>query len=133
MVQSQVTTNTGFAEMAKYIAGEASNALCNAICLKTNCCATEVCTAADLTNCTESGLTILAGTVITSQTTCANDTIQLDRSFNAQASATVLGFAIFNADNDIAIGICCFDAAVPLVTNDLLNVQFKQALAIQGA
>lgn len=129
MSQAQTATNTGYGEMAKYLAGEASNAICNAICLKTSCCATEACAAADLTNCTESGLTILAGTMTTSQTTVANDTVQLDRSFNAQATATVLGFACFNADNDVAMGICCFAAGVPLETNDLLNVQFKWAIS----
>lgn len=129
MSQVQAASNTGYAEMAKYLAGEAANAICNAICLKTACCAAENQSVANWTNCTESGLTILAGTMTTSQTTVANDTVQLDRSFNAQASATVKGFGCTNADNDVNMGMCCFAADVPLEVNDLLNVQFKWAIA----
>lgn len=130
MSQVQCATNTGYAEMAMYLAGEGANAICNCICLKTTCCALEAQTVSTWgSNCTESGLTILAGTMTTSQTTVANDTIQLDRSFNAQASATVKGFGCTNADNDVAMGICCFAADVPLEVNDLLNVQFKWAVA----
>lgn len=129
MSQVQCAHNTSYAEMAHYLAGEASNAICNAICLKTACCATEACTIANWTNCTESGLTILAGTMSTVQTTVANDTVRLIRSFNCQANATVKGFGCTNADNDVAMGTCCFAADVPLVVNDLLNCQFDWAIA----
>ena len=130
MAQVQCATNTGYGEMAKQLtAGETASAVNSCICLKTACCALENQSAANLTNCTESGLTVADATMTTSQTTVANDTVQLDHSFNAQATANVLGFACFNDDNDVAAGICCFDATVPLEVNDLLNVQFKWAIA----
>lgn len=130
MAQVQCATNTGYAEMAKQCTyGESATAIRSAICLKTACCALEACSAADITNCTESGLTVADATMTTSQTTVANDTMQLDHQFNCQANATVKGFACFNDDNDVMEGICCFAADVPLVVNDLINVQFKWAIA----
>ena len=129
MSQVQVATNEAYGEMGRLIAGLAANSINSAICLKTACCALEACVAANLTNCTESGLTVADATITASQTTVANDTVQLDHSFNAQASATVKGFACFDDNNTFAMGICCFAADVPLEVNDLLNVQFKWAIS----
>ena len=130
MAQVQAATNTGYAEMAKQMTyGETATAIRSCICLKTACCAQEDQAVGDITNCDESGLTVADATMTTSQTTVANDTMQLDHSFNAQASATVKGFACFNDDNDVLMGICCFAADVPLEVNDLLNVQFKWAVS----
>ena len=133
MAQVQVTTNEGFGELAmQCTAGEAASAINSCVCLRATCCATEACVNADLNYAIATGLTIADATMTTSATTVANDTIQLDHSFNAQQVQAVLGFACFNDDNDVAMGICCFDASVPLEVNDLLNVQFKWAFAIQA-
>lgn len=129
MAQVQVATNEAYGEMGRYLAGVSGAAVKSAICLKTACCALEACVAANLTNCTESGLTVADATLTASQTIVANDTVQLDHSFNAQAPANVLGFACFDDNNTYAMGICCFDATVPLEVNDLLNVQFKWGIS----
>ena len=129
MAQVQVATNEAYGEMGRLIAGLAANAVKSVICLKTACCALEACVAANLTNATESGLTIADATITAVTTAVVNDTVQLDHSFNAQASATIKGFACFEDNNTFAMGICCFAADVPLEVNDLLNVQFKWAIS----
>lgn len=133
MAQIQVATNEAYGELAKQCtAGETATAINSCVCLRGTCCATEACTNGDLNYAIESGLTLTDATMTTSQTTVANDTIQLDNSFNAQGAETILGFACLNDDDDVAMGICCFDTSVPLEVNDLLNVQFKWAFAVQA-
>lgn len=127
MAQTQSPTNEGYGEFGKLGAGEASSAVSKVGGLKTACTANEAQTYAGVTWCTESGLTVVsADSVVSSQTTVANDTIELDHVFTAGEAVTVLGFGTVNVDGDVLYAICCFDAGVALETSDTLTVEMKQ-------
>ena len=128
MAQTQSPTTQGYAEIAKLVAGEAANEVEKVCCIKTACTANEAQTYAGVTKCTESGVSMVpAATVVTSQTTVANDTVEVDHVFTAGVTVTVLGFGIFNnlVTPDVLFAICCFAAAIPLENTDTLTVEMK--------
>jgi hypothetical protein len=95
-------------------------------CLKTACTADETQTSAGVTKATESGLTLVnADSVKSSKTTVDNDTVELDHKFTAGATATILGFGIWNNDDDVLYALCCFNAAVAMESGDTLTVEMK--------
>ena len=126
MAQSQSTTNEGYAELAKLIAGEDSSEIESVVCIANSCTANEAQTYAGLDKFTGSGLSIAnADTVATIQTSCANDTVQVDHVFTANAAANAYGFAVCNNDDDVAVSVCCFTAVVVMSSSDTLTVQMK--------
>jgi len=126
MVQSQSPTNEGYGELGKLVAGEAATEVQSVCCLKTTCTADESQTSAGVTKCTESGLTLVdADSVKSSKTTVDNDTVELDHVFTAGESATVLGFGIWNNDDDVLFALCCFNAGVAMEASDTLTVEMK--------
>ncbi len=129
MAQTQSPTNEGYAEIAKLVAGEAATKVAKVCCIKTSCTANEAQTYAGVTKCTESGVSMVAAdTVITSQTTVANDTVELDHVFTAGETVTVKGFGTFNneATPDVLFALCCFAADIPLENTDTLTVEMKK-------
>jgi len=126
MAQTQSPTNEGYGEIGKIVAGEASTPVNKVGGLKTACTANEAQTYAGVTWCTESGLTVVAAdTVVSSQTTVANDTVELDHVFTAGEVVTVKGFGILNTDGDVLFALCCFAADVPLQVSDTLTTEMK--------
>src|SRR3990167_294993 len=128
MAQTQALTTQGFGEMGKRMGGEAATGIKSVIGLKTTCTVSAASTyaAPGGTKCTESGLTLAdAATVVSSTTTAANDTVELDHVFTAWATVTVLGFMIANDDDDVEFGECCFNAGVAMESGDTLTVEFK--------
>lgn len=126
MAQTESPTNEGYGELGKLVAGELATEVESVCCIKTICTADESQTAAGITKSTESGLTIAnADTVKSSKTTVDNDTVELDHVFTAGATATVKGFGIFNNDDDVLYGICCFASDVAMENTDTLTVEMK--------
>lgn len=124
--QTESSTNEGYAEIAKYMAGEAASAFKKVGCIKTSCTADESQTKVGVTWSTESGLTLQdADTVSTITTTVANDTVQVDNIFTAGEAATVKGFGVCNGDGDVLFGICCFAADITLANNGRFTIQLK--------
>jgi hypothetical protein len=108
------------------VAGEGASAVTSVCCIKTSCTADESQTESGITKSTESGLTVAdADSVKSSKTTVDNDTVELDHKFTAGASATVKGFGIFNDEDDVLYGICCFAADQNLESSDTLTVEMK--------
>jgi len=70
---------------------------------------------------------VAADTVVSSQTTVANDTVELDHVFTAGETVTVKGFGIFNNETtpDVLFALCCFAADIPLENTDTLTVEMK--------
>jgi hypothetical protein len=129
MPQTQSPTTEGYAEMAKLIAVPGglvtATGLHSVVCLKTTCTADATQTYSGVTKCTETGLTLADADTVTATT----DTASITHVFTAAASATVKGFIACNDDNDVAYGICCFNADLPIESADTLTVnmtfQFK--------
>ncbi len=131
MAQTQSPTNEGYGELGKLIAEEAATGVQSVVCIKTSCTANEAQTYAGITKCTESGVSLVdADTVVSSQTTVANDTVELDHVFTAGETVTVKGFAICNNDDDVLYMICCFAADIPLENTDTLTVEGKMQLKL---
>lgn len=133
MVQTQSPTKEGYAEIAKLIAGEAATEVEQICCIKTACTANEDQTYAGITKCTESGVSMVdADTVVTSQTTVPNDTVEVDHVFTAGEAVTVKGFGIFNHEvtPDILYAICCFAADIPLENTDTLTTEMKMQIKL---
>lgn len=134
--QTQSPTNEGYGEIAKLVAGETANEVERIVCIKTSCTANEAQTYAGITKCTESGvLEAAADTVVTSQTTVANDTVEVDHVFTAGETVTVLGFAILNnlTPSDVAFALCCFASGIPLENTDTLTVEMKMQFKLGAA
>jgi hypothetical protein len=70
---------------------------------------------------------VAANSVITSQTTVPNDTVEVDHVFTAGETITVLGFGTFNnlTTPDVLFALCCFASAIPLENTDTLTVEMK--------
>jgi hypothetical protein len=134
MGQTQSGTAQGYGELGKLAAGEAATAFKSVCCLKTTCTADATQTAAGITKCTESGLTLVnADSVKSSKTTADNDTVEVDHVFTAGEAATVKGFGVFNDDDDVLYGICCFAADVALQASDTLTVEMKSQFKVGSA
>jgi len=126
MAQTQSPTNEGYGELGKLVAGEAATEVQSVVCIKTSCTANEAQTYAGITKCSESGVSLVdADTVVSSQTTVANDTVELDHVFTAGETVTVKGFGVCNNDDDVLFAICCFAADIPLENTDTLTVEMK--------
>lgn len=126
MSQTQSPTTQGYGEIGKHMAGESATPVNKVGGLKTTCTANEAQNYAGVTWCTESGLIVVAAdTVVSSQTTVANDTVELDHVFTAGEAVTVKGFGTANTDGDVLFAICCFAADVSLQTSDTLTVEMK--------
>ena len=133
MAQTESGTTQGYAEIAKLVAGEAATKAAKVCCLKTACTADATQTYAGVTKCTESGVSMVAATtVVTSQTTVANDTVEMDHVFTAGEPVTVLGFGLFNneATPDVLFMLCCFAAAIPLENTDTLTIEGKMQIKL---
>jgi len=134
MPQTQSPTTQGYGEIGKLIAGETATAVTKVVGIKTSCTASEAQNYAGITKCTESGLTeVAADTVVSSQTTVANDTVELDHVFTAGEAVTVKGFGVTNNDGDVLFAICCFAADVPLQTSDTRTVEMKMQFKLGAA
>lgn len=129
MAQSQTTTNQGYGELGKLVAGEAASAVQSVVCYEDACAAaSEASTYASpaATKITDSGLDIAdADTVVSAQTTVAADTIQLDHQFTASGTKTVTGFGVCNDEDDVLYAECCFNAGIAMESSDTLDVQMK--------
>ena len=125
MAQTQSLTSEGYAEMTKLLCGEAASAVKSICPLKTACTANESQTAAGVTKCTESGLTIADATVTSEKTTVTDDTVQAVYTHTAGEAATVKGAGLFNDDDDALDAIVCYASDVPMETSDTLKNTFK--------
>ena len=131
MAQSQKPTTQGYGEIGKMIAGEAATKVAKIIFYEGACsAAAEASTYASpaATKSTKSGFTVgAADTVVTSQTTVANDTVEVDHVATAGESATITGFGICNNETtpDVLYAECCFNAGIAMETNDTLTVEMK--------
>ena len=122
-----VACNTGFTEAAKFLVGEAADVFKYvAVGKGTLQGAAHTKLAVE---CTESGLTrALADTCATTQTTIANDTVQLIETFTAAASATVTEAGAFNnATIDLGdmLMVGDFGTAATMVSGDTLKVTLQ--------
>ena len=135
MAQTQKPTNLGYAEIAKCIASVTTAMLASGSGVKSVVGLTGACTAAEAstflnpggaTKLAANGFTLVnADSVVTSQTTVADDTVELDHIFTASGTQSVSGFAIENDDDDVVIAECCFNAAVECENGDTLTVEMK--------
>lgn len=127
MAQTQSLTKLGYGEIGKLLSCEASKGFKSVCCLKTACTADEDQTSGGVTKCTDAGLILAdAATVASAKTTVDNDTVQVDHKFTeAGAGETVLGFGVWNDDDDVLMGLCCFAAGVVMAATDTLTVQWK--------
>ncbi len=66
-----------------------------------------------------------ADTVVSSQTTVADDTVELDHVFTASGTQSVTGVAIENNDDDVVFYEVCFNAALAMETSDTLTFEGK--------
>jgi len=129
MAQTQEVPTEGLVEAAELLAGDAATCIQSMCCLKTTCTADKDQTAAGVTKCTESGLTIADCDSVAG----AAGVITAYHTFTAGAAATVKGFGAFNDDNDALMGICCFAADVSMEIGDTLKNTMTWTLSDQTA
>jgi hypothetical protein len=129
MSQTQEVPTEGLTEMAELLAGDAATEIESMCCIKTTCTANAAATAAGITKCTESGLTL----VNCDSVAAAAGVITAYETFTAGEAATVLGFGAFNNDDDALMGICCFNAAVSMEKDDTLKCTMTWTLSDQTA
>ena len=129
MAQSQKPTNLGYGEIGKLVAEEAATGMQSIVGLTGACTAAEASTFANpggATKLAANGFTLVdADTVVSSQTTVAADTCELDHVFTASASQSVTGFAVENNDDDVVLAECCFNAALAMENSDTLTCEMK--------
>jgi len=135
MAQTQKPTNLGYAEIAKLVASVTTAMAASGSGAESIVGLTGACTAAEAstfanpggaTKLAANGFTLAnADSVVTSQTTVANDTVEIDHVFTWTGDQSVSGFAIENDDDDVVLMECCFAAAIPGETNDTLTVEAK--------
>src|SRR3990167_1473046 len=129
MAQSQKPTTQGYGELGKLVAGEAATRPSKVVGLGTACtAAAEASTYATPagTKLTLNGFAeVAAATVVSSTTTVANDTVEIDHVFTCSGTQTVNGFGVTNTDSDVLYAECCFNAAIACETNDTLTVEMK--------
>ncbi len=129
MAQSQKPTNLGYGEIGKLVAEEAATGMQSIVGLTGACTAAEASTFANpggATKLATNGFTLVdADTVVSSQTTVANDTCELDEVFTATGTQSVSGFAVLNNDDDVVLAECCFNAALSMENNDTLTCELK--------
>uniref|UniRef100_A0A6M3IYL8 Uncharacterized protein n=1 Tax=viral metagenome TaxID=1070528 RepID=A0A6M3IYL8_9ZZZZ len=129
MAQTQKPTNLGYGEMGKLLAEEAATGVQSIVGLTGACAAAEASTFLNpggATKLAANGFTLVdAATVVSSQTTVANDTCELDHVFTATGTQSVSGFAVLNNDDDVVFMECCFNAALAMEANDTLTIEAK--------
>ena len=135
MAQTQKPTALGYAETAKLMVGVTTAMAAGASGVKSVVGLTGACTAAEAstflnpggaTKLAANGFTLVdADTVVSSQTTVANDTVELDHVFTWTGTQSVSGVAVLNNDDDVVFMECCFNAALAGETNDTLTVETK--------
>lgn len=129
MAQSQKPTRLGYGELGKLAAEEAATGVQSVVGLTGACTASEASTFANpggATKLAANGFTLVdANTVASSQTSYANDTVELDHVFTATGTQSVSGFAIENNDDDVVFAECCFNAALAMENNDTLTIEMK--------
>ena len=129
MAQTQKPTNLGYGELGRLVAGEAATCVESVVGLTGACTAAEASTFANpggATKLAANGFALAnADTVIASDTTVTDDTVELDHVFTATGAQSVSGFAIENDDDDVVYAECCFNAALAMETNDTLTVEMK--------
>lgn len=129
MAQTQKPTRLGYGELGKLVAEEAATGMQSIVGLTGACTASEASTFANpggATKLAANGFTLVdADTVVSSQTSYANDTCELDHVFTASGAQSVSGFAVENNDDDVVFAECCFDAAVSMETSDTLTCELK--------
>jgi len=129
MAQTQSSTNEGYAELGKLVAGETATAVKSVVLIETSCTADATQTYSGITKCTKSGLAIANGTVTSETTTQTDDTVQIVKTHTAGEAATIKGAGMCNDDDTDLYMIVCYNADVSLETNDTLQntlkMQFK--------
>jgi hypothetical protein len=109
------TTNEGYVEMAKLLAGIAATPMTKIVLLKSNTVA-ETSTYAGVTKCTETGLAVASGACSIVTTTVSGDTSKVSVTFTPASgvSVTVSGHGGVNTDGDVLFGLCSYTAGIPL-------------------
>lgn len=132
MVQTQKPTNLGYGEIGRRMstAGDANGSCVKSVVGLTGACvAAEASTFANPAGATKlaaNGFSLVnADTVDDTQTTVADDTVELDHVFTCSGTQSVSGFAIENDDDDVVFAECCFATALAMETNDTLTVEMK--------
>jgi hypothetical protein len=129
MAQTQKPTKLGYGELGRLVAEEAATGVQSVVGLTGACTASEDSTFANpggATKLAANGFALVdADTVASSTTSVTDDTVELDHVFTATGDQSVSGFAILNNDDDVVFAECCFDAALPMETNDTLTVEMK--------
>ena len=129
MAQTQKPTNLGYGELGRLVSGEAATAVKSVVGLTGACTAAEASTFANpggATKLAANGFTLVdADTVASSQTTVADDTVELDHVFTASGTQSVSGFAILNDDDDVVYAECCFATALACESGDTVTVEMK--------
>ena len=129
MAQTQEVPLEGLYEAARRLSGTASTEIESMCCIKTTCTADKDQTAAGITKCTESGLTIANCDSVSE----ASAVVTAYHTFTAGEAATVKGFGAFNNDDDALMGICCFNADVVMEKDDTLKCTMTWTLSDQTA
>ena len=129
MAQSQKPTNLGYGELGRLVAEEAATGVQSIVGLTGACTAAEASTFANpggATKLSANGFTLVdADTVVSSQTTVTDDTVELDHVFTCTGTQSVSGFAIENNDDDVVFMEVCFDAALAMENSDTLTCEGK--------
>jgi len=134
MAQTQKPTKLGYGEAGRLLAGEAASAFKSIVGLTGACTASE-----DSTFINPGGATKLAAngfaladadSVIASDTSVTDDTVEVDHVFTASGAQSVSGFAILNDDDDVVYMEVCFNAALEFEENDTLTCEGKYQLKL---
>jgi hypothetical protein len=129
MSQTQKPTKLGYGELGRLVAGEAASAMKSIVGLTGACTASEDSTFANpggATKLAANGFTLAdADSVVSSQTSVTDDTVELDHVFTASGSQSVSGFAVENDDDDVVYAECCFNAALSMESGDTLTCELK--------
>ena len=129
MAQTQKPTNLGYGELGRLVAEEAATGVQSIVGLTGACTAAEASTFTNpggATKLAANGFTLVdADTVVSSQTTVTDDTVELDHVFTASGTQSVSGFAVENNDDDVVFMECCFNAALSMETSDTLTIEAK--------
>jgi len=127
--QTSKPTLLGYGELGKLVAGELATEVQSIVGLTGACTAAEASTFANpggATKLAANGFTLVdADTVVSSQTTVANDTVELDHVFTWSGTQSVSGVAILNNDDDVVFYEVCFNAALEGETGDTLTFEGK--------
>lgn len=129
MAQSQFPTILGYGELGRLVAGEAATEVQSIVGLTGSCTAAEASTFANpggATKLAANGFTLVdADTVVASNTTVTDDTVELDHVFTCSGTQSVSGFAILNNDDDVVYMEVCFNAAIAAESSDTITCEGK--------